>query len=343
MIKAQTHQHWITVRNVKREIKNVIVSHPLIFNSLIRAINLPVLGDIYDYIYFRQVRKKDHGGMRQLLIEPNNICNLKCIMCPYPDMTRPKETMPMELFKSIVDQAAELGCKEVMLMLYNEPYTDKFLFERIEYVRKKGLLCSYYSNGTLLKQNDNIPKTLETPPDLICFSVDGFSKEVFEKIRVNANRDTVYSGIHELFEERNRRGLVKPRIEIYYTLNEFNQHELKTFKKYLQGRADFVSIFPIDSRRSDEFVKLNYKRLKPYPCFNKSEIHVHSSGKIALCCFDSDGGMNIGDLNKQSLKEILASPNFNRILESHYHRKRDMKVCNNCSKLYIDSAFYWWF
>jgi radical SAM protein with 4Fe4S-binding SPASM domain len=343
MIKAPSHRRWFTLRTFKREAKNFIVSHPLVFNSFIRAINLPVLGHIYDFFYFRRVRKKAHGKVRQLSIEPNNICNLKCIMCPYPDMTRPKETMSMELFKSIIDQSAELGCEEVLLMLYNEPYIDKMLFERIKYVREKGLLCSYYSNGTLLKQNNNIEKTLETPPDLICFSLDGFSKEVMEKIRVNANRDTVYSGINALLEERNRRGLTEPRIEIYFTLTDINRHELKVFRNYWRERADFVSIFPVDGRRSEEFVKLNYKRLKPYPCFNKSELYVHSSGQLALCCFDYNGGMDVGDLKKKPLKEILESPNFTRYLDSHYHRKRDMEVCKNCSKLYIDSAFYWWF
>jgi uncharacterized radical SAM superfamily Fe-S cluster-containing enzyme len=38
-------------------------------------------------------------------IETTNICNMSCEMCPGPTrMTRPRVTMPLEMFERIVDQ-----------------------------------------------------------------------------------------------------------------------------------------------------------------------------------------------------------------------------------------------
>ena len=39
---------------------------------------------------------------------------------------------------------------------------------------------------------------LDSGIDFISIDCDGFSKEVFEKIRVNANRDIVYNNIENL-------------------------------------------------------------------------------------------------------------------------------------------------
>lgn len=112
-----------------RYLKNMIVSDKRAIMFFLTIINLPVIGDIYDFFYFRFIVKKMESLPFQLTIEPNNICNLRCIMCPYKRMKRKKETMPMNLFKKAIDEAKELGVKDVHLTQYNEPFTDKQLFE----------------------------------------------------------------------------------------------------------------------------------------------------------------------------------------------------------------------
>ncbi len=326
-----------------RDIKTAIVTRPWLFHNMLRVINLPIIGHLYDMVYLRVARAKVTGKLRQIVIEPNNVCNLACIMCPYPDMERTKETMPLDLFQSIVTQAKELGAKEVGLQQYNEPYTDKLIYDRIRFVRQNGLRCYYYSNGTLLLQQNHIDRTLNDPPNLICFSIDGFTKETYEKIRVKADRDTVYNGIEALYNERNKRGLKEPRIEIFFTLTEHNRHELTAFQKHWADRSDYVSVFPVDGRKDEKFVSMNFKRLKAYPCFNRAEVIVLSNGTLALCCFDVNGGFELGDLRKQPLKEILNSGRFQTILDAHLNRTGHPEACLNCSKLKIDSAFYWWF
>jgi len=324
-----------------RDIKNFIFKKEKLLDICIYIINLPVIGHIYDYFYIKRIKNKIKNQKLSLTIEPNNICNLHCIMCPYQRMTRKKETMPLSLYKEIVNQAKEEGCESISLNQYNEPLTDKFLFERIRYANSKGMITSFYSNGTLLS-DENINRLLKNPPDLIRFSFDGFNKNTYESIRCGANYERVIGGIIKLYEEKKKLNLKKPRIEVYFTILKENKSEIKEFLKFWKNKVDFATIYIGDSRQNTAFSLLEYKHKKFYPCFNPKKIIVFSNGKLALCCVDIDGFVNLGDLKKQKLKDILESKKFKDITNAHLNRDPYLSACKSCSRGYIDSALSWW-
>ena len=323
------------------QIKNKIVSDKKIFLFFLKLINFPLIGILYDSIYFRHIRKKVKTSDLTITIEPNNICNLECVMCPYQHMTRPKKTMSLELFKKIVDEARGLGVKDIHLTQYNEPFTDKLIFERLRYIRSRGLTSSFYSNATLLTDS-LIAKTLKDPPNLLRFSVDGVNKKTFESIRKGANFELVKDNIKKLVMERDRQGLKLPRIEVFFTILDANIGEAKAFLQEWKNVCDFISVYPADSRESGNFVGLNYLKLKSYPCFQPKKVIVLSDGLVALCCVDIDGKIPLGDLNKQTLKEIFDSKIYKQTYESQMNRVCKLDLCKNCSKGCIDSAFSWW-
>lgn len=256
-------------------------------------------------------------------------------------MKRKKTSMPMELFKKIIRQAKALGCKEVCLTQYNEPLTDRNLFERINYVKKIGLSTSFYSNGTLLTAEMR-EKILANPPDLIRFSFDGASKNTYESIRKGANYEKVLNGIASLYNERNKQGLSKPGIEVYFTIFDRNKDEAKPFLKFWKDKCDFASVYPADSRQDGKFSFVNFTNKKFYPCYNPKNLFVHSDGKVVPCCVDINGLYELGDLNKQTLKEILKSKKVKNLYNKHSKGQPFLTMCKNCSKGHIDQAFIWW-
>jgi len=255
-----------------RDLKNKIISKRNL-NLFVKIVNLPLIGSIYDFFYFNHIKNKLKTLPFAVTIEPNNICNLKCVMCPYQHMKRVKKTMSMSLFRKIVDEARDIGCKDIHLTQYNEPLTDKLLFERLAYIRGKNMTSSFYSNATLLDK-DKIRKLLENPVDLIRFSVDGFKKTTFESIRKGANYETVIKNITALYNERNKLQKKLPVIEVYFTILENNQKEMNKFRKFWKNKCDYISFYPADSRESKNFVQVKYGKLKPYPCFNPKRILV---------------------------------------------------------------------
>ena len=197
-------------------------------------IYFPIIGSIYHRLYCAQIRKKASHGLMRLEIESHNVCNLKCVMCPYPIMTREKTLMKMELFEKIVDDGAASGIREINLSLCGEPFLDTLLFERIRYVKSKGMQSNFYSNGTLLTK-DRIDTLLETGLDSIIFSFDGGTKETYERIRVGADFKKTKGNLIGLIKERNRRGLKKPTILITFTTQKENSTISKPSEPFGRG------------------------------------------------------------------------------------------------------------
>ncbi len=327
--------------NFLRGLKNIVIGNKKSLEFFINLVNTPIIGDAYDFFYLRMIRKNIKKHSLQITIEPSNICNLRCIMCPYPNMKRKKEIMPMKLFMKIMDQAKEMGCKAVHLQQYNEPFLDKFIFERIDYIKKMGVDILLYSNGMLLDKRMR-DKILDSPPTRIRISIDGVKKETFESIRRGANFETVVENTKNLFYERNKRNQKLPLIEVYFTVLEKNKKEADEFLKFWRDKSDFATLYLADSRESESFTPIYYKNKKPYPCLNPMMPIILSNGKVALCCVDIEGNFNLGDLKKQKLKEIMNSPKLKKIYKSQIERTCNLNICKNCSKFYIDSAFKWW-
>lgn len=312
-----------------------------------RFINLPLLAQAYRRLYYPVITKKLSLPPKQITIETYNICNLKCIMCPYPKMTRPKTKMPMNLFQKIVDDASENGFTVLNLSMYGEPLLDDLLFQRIAYAKAKRLKVGFSSNGTLLT-SDKISKILENGLDWIAFSVDSNTKEYYEHIRVGANFEDTCANIRELIRLRQERNTSKPLIMIYSTvLTKDNLHASKLLEPILVG-ADFFSMGLADTRREENFCftrksfsKIRKARLYPCPVVWGAP-SIMSNGKMVLCCKDYDGSIELGDLNNQTIMEIWNSDKLRKIKELHLRGEGDkIELCKNCESLYRASSSWW--
>jgi 2-iminoacetate synthase ThiH len=137
---------WWTSRSLK--------SRESVEKFALSLLNLPLIDALYNRAYMDRIDRKINAGLSSLYeisIETYNICNLKCAMCPYHQMTREKVLMGMELFEKIIENVVSLGIKRVCLSFYNEPLLDPLLFERVDLPRAKVYDVYLNSNGSLLK------------------------------------------------------------------------------------------------------------------------------------------------------------------------------------------------
>ena len=309
-------------------------------------IYLPVINPLYRKIYDIKIRKRVvNFKLADLIvsIEPSNTCNARCVMCPYNKMTRPKEIMPIELFKKIVDDCLREGVKNFNLNFYNEPFLDPLIFERIKYLNLKSVRVKLFSNGSTLNK-EKAEELLKSGLDEVVFSVDSHIKEVYEKIRKGLNFDAVVSNISYLMNRRNQLKLTKPRVKVVFVRQKENKAELEGYKKFWRDKVDKIIISFDDNRNAtSEFFSKHQKRM-PFPC-NKlwAELNVVSSGKVALCCIDYDAQEIIGDFKKQSLKEIWNGEKFQNIREKHLsYQANKILLCNSCVHPYRLNLRSWW-
>ena len=82
-------------------------------------------------------------------LELTNHCQLDCIMCPHPQMTRPQGFMDINLLKKIIDQVRGHS-KDSYLHVQGESLLHPDLIECINYVADAGIRTSLATNMMLL-------------------------------------------------------------------------------------------------------------------------------------------------------------------------------------------------
>ena len=141
--------------------------------------NMPSLKNLM--LGYNQLMQHHIPSPTMVNIEPTNKCNLKCIMCPRDKMERSLGVMDLETFKRVIDQCVETGVTHITLNGYGEPFIAKQIFEMITYTMQSSLNLKINTNGHYLNPK-NIDKLLDNPPSHLSISLDGATKETYEKI-----------------------------------------------------------------------------------------------------------------------------------------------------------------
>ncbi len=164
---------------------------------------------------------------RLLIIDPTNVCNLHCPLCATGAGTSdiPKGMMDMALFRRILD---ELGPYLYELHLFNwgEPLLHKGFFDMVRYAKRYPLKTNTSSNLYAVT-DEMIAEIVGCGLDELTVSIDGVSKETYEKYRVGSDYDRVMSNLRKLVEEKKRRGFETPFVVFRFLLMKHNVHELE--------------------------------------------------------------------------------------------------------------------
>ena len=160
--------------------------------------------------YKRGSQKLPYGPLR-LWLEPTSFCNLKCPMCTSKDIPEDKiGYMDWDLYRKIIDEAKGF-VYDINLFMGGESLFHKRLPEMIAYAKANGIRTRLSTNATVLTKEQR-EEPLDAGLDFIIFSFDGYEKEIYEKIRVNANFEKTLGNIRAFLEEKKERGTGKPYV-----------------------------------------------------------------------------------------------------------------------------------
>ena len=128
-------------------------------------------------------------------IEPTTGCNFRCTMCQVSSPNFISKNLDYEMFKQVIDGNKQL--LKIKLQGMGEPLVNNNFFNMVEYASKYSIVSEITTNGSLLNQN-NILKLQQSNLSRITVSIDGATPDVFEKIRVKSNFETVISNCKNL-------------------------------------------------------------------------------------------------------------------------------------------------
>ncbi len=264
-------------------------------------------------------------------IETTNRCNAKCTMCPIgPQMTRSRGIMDLKFFTKIVKQCQ--GKVQICHPFLNgEALLVPNILEYFAAVKNSNLANVLFTNASLLTENMSREIIERELLHEIVFSIDGADKETYEAIRIGLNWDVVRENVSAFIRIKKELGAVKPKIFIQGVSEE--KELVEKMKKIWSEKDATLSRCP-PSNFAGQLDRSNFKPKKNYCPRLYSHLTVLVDGRCALCCFDFDCKVIIGDLNKQSVEEVWDGEILADIRQKIKEKRYDeLTLCAHCSEL----------
>jgi len=155
-------------------------------------------------------------------------CNLSCPMCVDKKLKeKAKEFKELRLseIKKIIDQIAFF--RPLFYITGRECLIRKDIVEIIKYAKKKGLICSLTSNGTLLTKT-KARELIDAGIDRISFSLDGPEK-IHDQIRGRGSFKKTTQGIRFLQELKKEKKQILPSLKMSSVVSGLNISCLEEF------------------------------------------------------------------------------------------------------------------
>jgi radical SAM protein with 4Fe4S-binding SPASM domain len=266
----------------------------------------------------------------RLWVEPTSYCNLRCVMCPqsFP-RAHAKGYMDWDLFRKIIDEAAEF-VYDINLHHTGESTLHKRLPDMIAYARQAGIYTRLHSNGTLLRE-DLAHALIDAGLDLLSFSFDGFDKETYESIRVNARFEKTLANIIRFLEIKKARNSKKPYtiLEVIH-LNERlspDSPQRYEFERQFEGLPLDEFIVKEPHNWAGSYDRSGYAIGHVFtPCtFPWYALVIHWDGRVAPCPQDFYCDLQVGHVREQTLRAIWNGEPMRRL-------RRAMRL-RDCSKV----------
>lgn len=249
--------------------------------------------------------------------ESSTSCNSMCTFCPRYIMTRNKGEMSDELFYKIIKEGKEMGVTNYSPFLNGEPFVFPRIWDWLDYMEKEGVGVGLYTNGEFIDV-DRIIKYKNIR--YINCSINAATKETYDKVMRRPNYERVVKNVNELYKK------APFMVRSSMVVTEDNIHEVEQFKK-MYRRAHVVGFYDWTGDKHDKYSRKGEKE----PCYVLlHQMFILWDGRVVACCPDYDAKLVIGDMNKDSLKDIWANNQWMR--DKHAEGKwDDIPVCKNCN------------
>jgi radical SAM protein with 4Fe4S-binding SPASM domain len=116
------------------------------------------------------------------------------------------------------------------------------------------------------------------------------------------------------------------KIKEYYNLSTETVNKIKN-----ENNIKISSTIYVD--KDNEFVWPTINNYKSNGfCYGlNTHIAILVDGTVVPCCLDSNGVINLGNIYKEDLKDIINSDRYQRLLKSFRDRKPCEELCKSCT------------
>ena len=178
-----------------------------------------------------------------LRLDTNNMCNIRCIMCS-TNKTNKAMIMPLDDFKKIIDRF-----KNTTRLLYlscgYEPFVTPKFEQYITYAKSQGVPFISFATNLILLTDDLIKCVVDNQVNEIIVSINGYTKEDYNRIMCRADFEKLINNLQKLNEYKKQKKSKFPSIRINTIIMKSNLLEFDNLIKLVDDfDIDYISFRP---------------------------------------------------------------------------------------------------
>jgi radical SAM protein with 4Fe4S-binding SPASM domain len=282
-------------------------------------------------------------------VEPTNICNLECPLCPTGSgsLRRPKGFVPLEIFHRILHELGDV-LMSVYLFCFGEPFMNRNLPRMIEACTVRDILTVTSTNGHFLQTPDEALRVVDSGLTTLIVAIDGSTQEIYQSYRKGGDLERVKRFTALIEEAKVRRGSKFPYTALRCVVTRGNQEDIPNIEGL--ARELGVNMFTCKtlgclahSERFKDF-EPSQKGVRRFEYADSSRLTgslircpfpfrqpiIFWDGTVVGCEYDQEGEMSFGKIGKQNFAEIWNSPKALKLRRSIREGGGRPLFCEDC-------------
>jgi len=314
--------------------------------SLKKKINLLICG-----LDMLLNKKRLLGLPPSIQVEPTNMCNLSCPLCPTGStrIKRPEGQISMNLFNRLLE---ELGDVMLSIILYSwgEPFLHKNLSEMVKSCTERNILTITSTNGNCSLTKEGALRIVDAGLSALVIAMDGSTQDIYQTYRRGGDIEKVKRFASNIQEAKTIRGSKLPYTNLRVVINNNNEKDLDNIKKLARdlevNQFSFKSIGDLTANTPfDKFETVNpdmnryaysdiegkRKKMQEIKCpFPFRQPTVFWDGTVVGCEFDYATMNPWGRVGERQFAEIWNSIPARKHRTAILNQKQRPVFCNIC-------------
>lgn len=289
----------------------------------------------------------------EIIMDPTNICNLRCPLCPTGQRlnSRPLGRMTFKTFQRIIDELAPWLYK-IRLYSWGEPLLHNDLYRMIAYATERNIGTEISSHLNVFEDTD-AEKLVESGLELLVVSMDGADPATYTRYRVKGDFEKACNNITAIVKAKRKLGRKYPVVEIQFLVMKHNEsqiHEMTLLARKLG--VDNLRLAPVTINLKNEddrqwlptlehLSRYSYaaKKDRIYARRRKCEwlwrsAVVNWDETVSPCCVYEGKKSEVGSLEAKTFAEVWNNDHYvqcRQVFTRKGRRKTEIQtICSSC-------------
>lgn len=276
-------------------------------------------------------------NLKRLYIEITNICNLNCSFCS--PVKREKRFMTLNEIEHILKEFNDFKC-HIYPHIKGEPLCHPEFYQIVSLFSKYEKPLNITTNGVLISKYTDILLNGARQVNISVHSLlDGQIKETDKYLN-----DIILFGIlakerkkpnvsYRLWTESENESIRNESMNIIKIISDAFGVDIKKEIKKGRNAIKLSENVYISLMNKFSWPDINDKSIRTSGnCLGAKEmLGILADGTVVPCCLDADGVINLGNIFKESIMDILKSERFLKLNEGFLGGKLSEPLCQKCT------------